>query len=801
MNIRTELLNTHVSRYFHQAATLRLCLQFNLDDYQFSQNGGRIIYLIDSNIFRFFLNPHKEIGHVAAFGPTRTAREDFGPATAALTAEFLFSRRLAGQQDNPTYIAPSHGEDVLDVIQGLRNTEDFIGEPLSEAPESTFAKVDYLLEQLTLGVLQPEAAKAELRRLVPPSASRFFLEGPFSEATQLQRLHEEDLLRPLALHPAATRRILELDSVARGEIRNWVSLLLVERPATSPGIRKKIERDAEALVQIMLLDEEENVEGSIVRYVMITADHNLFDAYTKWFWQLNKSPNNRPVDKQRFVLRMPLQYVPLLNVLEMPNGIESSDIMQRARIALDSLFVNLRRVDPGYPHTLSLYRILARLSVDFHNSLRDLYGFDPITFGEESVNLFRQIRRDWDDMYRNCVILNAELLERRTEANLVRLARLLRTDADLRTSIYEDQQRILDQVAARHLSVGNKINMATIAGLDKSEAPLLPRRAPLVIRASFPRILGAESLDRALDRLAQKDRPLIRSVETALNSVLDSESFFFAACVAHRCGAWWASWYFARRALDIVESTVALRKEWCEIAYIFVSASRYALPSREGIEDALDVVTQMEAYCRKNSDQFGLGRTLCEKTSLLLIVLYASHLLPSPITNALREKVEGLLPQFRSNITEASEVLKAAQRQNKELAASAETLQMQLSANVVSADVFIRVLQGSTFKNDLLPSSTEIDNVLATARENSEFNPPILDAERLMVRYVRGMVSREAARSELSSILEAVRGVGYQLDLDRAEFDRFEEILAKKKGRHARSKLAAALLETPESVL
>jgi len=259
----------------------------------------------------------------------------------------------------------------------------------------------------------------------------------------------------------------------------------------------------------MLLDEQEDVEGAAVRYVMITADQHLFDAYTKWFWQFNKSYRNSIEKKGRFILRLPLQYVPLLNILEMPNGIESSDIIRRARIALDSLFVNLRRVDPGYPHTLSLHRILARLSVDFHNSLKNLYGFDPITFGEDSVALFRQIRQDWDDIYRNCIILNAELLERPTRANLTRLARLLRTNTDLHISIYEDQQRILDQVAARHLSVGNKINMASMAGLDRSEVPLLPGRAPLVVRASFPRILGAESLEHALTRVAQKDKALL----------------------------------------------------------------------------------------------------------------------------------------------------------------------------------------------------------------------------------------------------------------------------------------------------
>ena len=172
----------------------------------------------------------------------------------------------------------------------------------------------------------------------------------------------------------------------------------------------------------MLLDEE-NGQDPNVRFVLITADHRLFDAYSKWFWS-GEGPN----DKGRFLLRLPLQYVPLLNILEMPNGIESSDIIKRARVALDSPFINLRRTDPGYPHTLSLHRILSRFSSEFpqyHDYLVKFYGFNPLTLGHEGVELFRETRRDWEKIYENCVVLNTELIEHRTRANLERISRIL----------------------------------------------------------------------------------------------------------------------------------------------------------------------------------------------------------------------------------------------------------------------------------------------------------------------------------------------------------------------------------------
>ena len=146
---------------------------------------------MDANIVRFFLNPHSEISHVAAFGRTRAAREVYGPATAALTAEFLFSRQLVGQQDRPTFITPGHGEDVLDVINGLRNAIDRGDTSGAEIkPADTLEKLNVLLDRVATGLLKPEAAAIDLRKLVPSIAS-LLLEGGFPEVTHLRQLFEE----------------------------------------------------------------------------------------------------------------------------------------------------------------------------------------------------------------------------------------------------------------------------------------------------------------------------------------------------------------------------------------------------------------------------------------------------------------------------------------------------------------------------------------------------------------------------------------------------------------------------------
>ena len=90
--------------------------------------------------------------------------------------------------------------------------------------------------------------------------------------------------------------------------------------------------------------------------------------------------------------------------------------------------------------------------------------------------------------------------------------------------------------------------------------------------------------------------------------------------------------------------------DWYKIIYVLVSSSRYALPSQEAIEGAFDKVAEMEAYFRSQEDTFGLGRALCEKTSLVLIVLYYDNLFQNQMTAALVSKAMQFLPHFGANI-------------------------------------------------------------------------------------------------------------------------------------------------------
>jgi hypothetical protein len=277
--------------------------------------------------------------------------------------------------------------------------------------------------------------------------------------------------------------------------------------------------------------------------------------------------------------------------------------------------------------------------------------------------------------------------------------------------------------------------------------------------------------------------------DVILNSTLDREAFFFAACVAHRCAAWWASWFYANRALEAVPLDRAFRGEWCEIAYLLVSATRYALPSHEAIERAFNIVDEMEEYSREQVDRFGLGRSLCEKTSLVLIVLYYQQMLSESMTIDLPKKIKELGPQFYSYIKEAEEALETTHWQHTELATAVEKLQVQLMANIVSADVLVNVVGDRTTVSHLPPPREQVDAALAqlAPKLKSPDVPPVLVAEYLMAQYYRKAVSREAARTQLSAILMGVEKSGCRLELDRAEFRLFELILKNEDTRGAPS--------------
>jgi hypothetical protein len=787
--------------YFQEVVQLRLCLQWNADDYAFTNNGGRIVYLMDANVVVFFLNPALEAHHVDAFDSGLPGKH--AVATALVTAEFLFSRGLNGQDGYPALIAASHAEELGDILGAMRPTAGTsLAQPHMLA-ESAREDLKILIQRVRRGAIPRDDAVKHLRRLVPEFATEL-LESGYQEANQFLRLYREDLIRALAVHSEATKDILDVRTSSVAEIEKWTSIILPERMRTiearakrhvrerghrgpsrsKQSERKRARRDAEALIQTMRLDEAAREASQPTRYVLVTADRTLFDVYAKWFWGDDQK-------QTRFVLRHPLQYVPMLNIVDMPNGIERSDSFERTRNTLDTLLAPVRAVDPiRYPQSLSIHRALARVAADnetMQAAFKRLFDRNPFELETGSAQLLDQLKADWEEGFRASIVLNAELMRRRARAEFEPLECLLREDVDLRTAILEDWQKTLTHLETAHLTVNTRVSMSRLMGVDET-GEVGPPRGLLAVRATFPRIVGNTSLEDVLKKLAEgRDAQLAHRIEKSLQEGLDHQTLFFAACLAHRCSRWHLALHYGERALGllarerIVSNGGSVEAELHEIGYLVASATRYALPSIDAIQGAITLLAQGKAYARKQKDLFGLARALCEFSTLVLVLAYRDCLLggstgaTDPIGN---EDLKRLPSQVEETTTVLSELRHSAP--SATLVAALETLEFQAWANVIGAEVISHLLESkSPSAQWFRPSRTLLFRALTEMEGKLKLRYlPVVAAEHIMARFWNGMVSRtEAVRLLGMSQQAATAGKHRLIELDEAEFKRFETIL------------------------
>jgi hypothetical protein len=603
----------YAERYFREAATLRLCQEYNEQDYNFAREGGRIVYLFDANVVRFFIDPEREADHVVAFHSRGRddldyqGQDDYAPATALITAEFLFSRALSGQRGSPPFIAAAHGEEINDFLNAMMNeapVSTIVGaEPMAE---EKVARLNDLIENVTAHRVTRDEAVEQLRELVP-EAARLLIGSQWSWSKQLLRLYDEDRIRPLALDPRATLDILTPDPA---RCTDWSRRLLRARRGAKHPLRAR--RDAEVLVQTMLLDEEaaKDTDGQNIRYVMVTADNELFDTYARWFWDQPRAPN------ERFVLRLPLQFAPILNALEMPNGLATDALTAAAREALDSLFANLKSFDFGYAAKLPYYRDLAAAGGESLDLMRRLYGENPLAFSDDLVARFRDIRRLWHECFKTGVVLNTNLLERRQQ-EFQFLADCLRENLDLRTAVVDDHRRNLQRIQDAHAYFNIQLQIATLQDetFHDGDGPDVPA---MFADARLTALLGPDSLQTTIAKLGARAPLLLERIEQSPPAF---DLMLLAAALAHRCERWEVAALFGRRALELA----APEDPMDEAALVLASATRLEiLESRGGLLKldrlilAVSHAERAESRFVTRGDAFGAARAAFELNALFL---------------------------------------------------------------------------------------------------------------------------------------------------------------------------------------
>jgi hypothetical protein len=683
----------------------------------------------------------------------------------------LFSRELPGQAASPALIAPAHGDDIQEIILALQREQGKI--PTTPIDPSASRDLRTLIEQVRQKQIDRTTAIGQLRRIVPTLAN-LMLETGASAANQLLRLYDGDLLRPLALHAAATREILELDQAGRQRKQDWIRRLRRNNPAADLRL---IERDAEVIVQTMLLNKAAVEDTPSIRYVLLTADNVLLDSYIRWYWEERQDDDDPDA---RFVLRTPLQYAPILNVQDMPNGIMRSDVIQRARDALDGLFINTPALRQGYPLKLAYYRILAR-NPTANRVVGDFYGYDPFKFDPLASKQFEAARHIWREGFRNGVVLNAELIRRRLEQEFELLARLLREDADLLTALHEEQRQIMGRLLSAHASLTTRINIRFV--INAEGAPASVRRARLAISRRFAGILGDQPLNPALDRLIGGEHEISQQVESAIITAPPEEAYFFAACVAHRCGHWQAVRLYAQSALRALPAPVADDDDHLDLAYLRASAARYEFGSEQAILDGFSMLQNMIPVCRASANRFGLVRVLAEITSVILVSLYRSRILEEQLASTVIDRLAGYLTRLGPWLCEA-------QVQVLLLEGDHYDLQFHVAANIISWQVWVRFLQTPPHVTHA-PEAAVIDWAIdvVDSLTKQETLPAVVLLELALARLATGKISRSDVLSWLQRPSAGLPEAGRRahVALDNAEFQFFLDHLSKSGTTSAKS--------------
>jgi hypothetical protein len=672
--------------YFQEASLLRTCLAYNEEDYRFAEEGGRITYLFDANIIAFFLHPERENERrkITAFRSDGRAK-GYASATALITAEYLFSRRLAGQHNNPPLIGPTHGDDLADIIDRIRF--DVEREADASTSENNISYIQNELDEIFERIRDNRfrsisQVAAALRRFVPKLADE--LEDTYVGLQQLARLYDQDLIRPLALHTSATLEILYPDEE---RVNRWTDLIRKERIAQrKPGSHEKSRRDAVALIQTMLLDEAAKTSADPEkRYVLVTADMALYDAYTRWYWD-NQSNQGR-----RFVLRLPIQYIPILNTLEMPNHIHSADITKKAMLALDSLFGNLKTVEQfNYQQKLAYYRLeYPGTPEDRQATIAFFGGIDPFEF---AVDAFIAARQEWSKCYANATVLNASLMHRRHSEAFDGLVRALMKHPSLREAIARDQLDGLGRIVGAHASYVTPAIARDLASIPGHRIPFLLRLEACGLPPSLTELLRGE--DHQLNDQIQRDVTDIVGDAQSLRSLL------LAAVVAFRNGRWVGARAFARHALSgDVNGIEGAEPVVYELRYLAAASTRHMIGLLDEIEKLvrqldeartdLDISARLAERC---GDEFILRRARIEELALELALVRLSIHGPLPIPTELQRNAETAITVLRTclSLLETSSL-----RFSGSLASALETFTRRIAVGA-AAQIYLAPLENGT---------------------------------------------------------------------------------------------------------
>lgn len=614
----------------HAVEELAEAAHWNDVDAKFRAGGGEIVTVVDTNIVHLFMDPGSETRHVdvyhAASGPEPDAATHLA-FFAAATAEFIFLSKdleVSGETSqlrrSPARIAPVHAEELLFGLQRLvRDTRNLLTNP-SEIPlDEALQAVEDLRGALpTFGTL---TSAEQLDRVARVTVALGRLFGPFLQLYRYNHLLRSEELLALAGHPRCTEDVLR---PAFSEVEDWARELRPYKERrkdarTSPMAAAN--NDARALVQVMKLNSAAREDRLKLRFVLLTTDEGLHNVFRKRH-KAGQVPGGQ--DPGAYVLRHPLQYGPVFNLKDIPNGVEDRRIFDRLKVSLNRA------------------RIATSGGSDWHRSA------DP--------DLIAGIQADWSGAIKTASVICAALAVRRFDRLFDQLKGIRRGPKGIGQLVVL-QQRLLGQFEAGYLALhvqGVLDDVAAALQRDRRTPGLGPRRMPFLLRPNLFEPLGISSLREFLVEIGGEEAMAAHSPTARLNALMARLRDQPPELVAFLAGVVAAATDHFDRAIAHLERAEALagqgatKMDRAELHYVTAVVRRLRMVNEGGMRRARALIDPL-TEAREGGISFETARALVEAGTLRLVWCILPTLLSLPQRHT-PEETARLLSEARQRL-------------------------------------------------------------------------------------------------------------------------------------------------------
>ena len=628
-----DVLQRQAGRYLRGAIDLRNAVHFNEIDARFADDDhGEIRYVFDANVVRFFLNPFKasEYQKVSPFG--ELARNTL-QALAAITAEFLMSRQLAGQWGGTPLISSGHAEEVARYAADLRQ----IG-----------------LDQLKL--LDQDQISPEIRTLInsarretglrktihsdfqPLRGLEDHLDDPALEARELARVVQQNLLRPIHLDDFALPDMLKVDAADLADMVGFIQQFRNAVPGSPELSQKGDENDALAVLQVAQLNDAVSAEANLtrpIRYVFVTTDQSVYNATVAWWWE------NRGQDYggDAFPVRRLTQYVPFLNVAEMPNKANTTSVFRDVRSAVEAFIVADGRRLGAPPRQLPAWQSQATnvTSSPFFDTLREFASEMTARTESDAVyrNTLKELNALWRNLTRETVFLNANLLGRKIEA-FRKLSAFLAEAEDVREAGGDLIRATVAEVERAHAKLSVQDSLAEMVnGQDLAEGSRPARRALAVPASRFRDLIDVPLFDYLTDFVQNAEPAKLDKLLKHLGECAAHRAFIFVAAVAFWASRWESASHFLERAKELLpmQEDPLHPQERPDLLYLDCVINRYVVMDADidrstrvaRLQELTINVEELNYEAKESGDSFLQCRAALEATLLNIQIAFAMH--------------------------------------------------------------------------------------------------------------------------------------------------------------------------------